>query len=237
MIVNSLKVGILIALYTGVINKTNFQEGKMDLTIIAEALKTGKVNDVKTYTEMAISSGVEPKVIISDGLMAGMNVVGEKFKNGEMFVPEVLIASKAMNAGMELLKPLLKDGDVTSKGKCVFATVKGDLHDIGKKLVCMMMESSGYEVVDLGVDASPEKIVAAVKEHNADVVGMSAMLTTTMLAMKQTVEALKEENLFDNVKVMIGGAPVTVNYAEEIGANYSPDSSEAVVLANGLLGH
>jgi len=167
--------------------------------------------------------------------MAGMNVVGEKFKNGEMFVPEVLIASKAMNSGMEIIKPLLKEGDVTSKGKAVFATVKGDLHDIGKKLVCMMMESSGYEVVDLGVDASPEKIVEAVKEHDADIVGMSAMLTTTMLAMKQTVEALKENGLYGDVKVMIGGAPVTVNYAEEIGANYSPDSTEAVELANTLM--
>ena len=207
----------------------------MELTRIAEALKAGKVNDVKMYTEQAINNGLEPKVIISDGLMAGMNVVGEKFKNGEMFVPEVLIASKAMNSGMEILKPLLKEGDVTSKGKAVFATVKGDLHDIGKKLVCMMMESSGYEVVDLGVDASPDKIVAAVKEHNADIVGMSAMLTTTMLSMKKTVDGLKENGLFDDVKVMIGGAPVTVNYAEEIGANYSPDSTEAVELANSLM--
>ncbi len=209
----------------------------MELTRIAEALKAGKVNDVKMYTEQAINNGLEPKVIISDGLMAGMNVVGEKFKNGELFVPEVLIASKAMNAGMEILKPLLKEGDVTSKGKAVFATVKGDLHDIGKKLVCMMMESSGYEVVDLGVDASPDKIIAAVKEHNADIVGMSAMLTTTMLSMKKTVDGLKENGLYDNVKVMIGGAPVTVNYAEEIGANYSPDSTEAVELANSLMGN
>lgn len=207
----------------------------MELIRIAEALKAGKVEDVKTYTEMALSAGKEPKEIISDGLMAGMNVVGEKFKNGEMFVPEVLIASKAMNSGMEIIKPLLKEGDVTSKGKAVFATVKGDLHDIGKKLVCMMMESSGYEVVDLGVDASPEKIVEAVKKHDADIVGMSAMLTTTMLAMKQTVEALKENGLYGDVKVMIGGAPVTVNYAEEIGANYSPDSTEAVELANTLM--
>jgi 5-methyltetrahydrofolate--homocysteine methyltransferase len=207
----------------------------MELTRIAEALKAGKVSDVKMYTEQAINNGLEPKVIISDGLMAGMNVVGEKFKNGEMFVPEVLIASKAMNSGMEILKPLLKEGDVTSKGKAVFATVKGDLHDIGKKLVCMMMESSGYEVVDLGVDASPEKIVNAVKEHDADIVGMSAMLTTTMLSMKKTVEALKENGLYDNVKVMIGGAPVTVNYAEEIGAHYSTDSTEAVELANELM--
>jgi 5-methyltetrahydrofolate--homocysteine methyltransferase len=207
----------------------------MEYTRIAEALKAGKVQDVKTYTEMALSAGKEPKEIINEGLMAGMNVVGEKFKNGEMFVPEVLIASKAMNAGMEILKPLLKEGDVTSKGKAVFATVKGDLHDIGKKLVCMMMESSGYEVVDLGVDASPQKIADAVKEHNADVVGMSAMLTTTMLAMKQTVENLKENGLYDDVKVMIGGAPVTVNYAEEIGAHYSADSTEAVELANSLM--
>jgi 5-methyltetrahydrofolate--homocysteine methyltransferase len=210
-------------------------EDGMEFTRIAEALKAGKVKDVKTYTEMALSAGKEPKDIINEGLMAGMNVVGEKFKNGELFVPEVLIASKAMNAGMDILKPMLKEGDVTSKGKCVFATVKGDLHDIGKKLVCMMMESSGYEVVDLGVDASPEKIINAVKEHDADIVGMSAMLTTTMLSMKNTVEALKENGLYDNVKVMIGGAPVTVNYAEEIGAHYSPDSTEAVELANELM--
>lgn len=209
----------------------------MEFTRIAEALKAGKVNDVKIFTQQALDAGKEPKDIINEGLMAGMNVVGENFKNGEMFVPEVLIASKAMNAGMEMIKPLLKEGEVESKGKCVFATVKGDLHDIGKKLVCMMLESSGYEIVDLGVDVSPEKIVEAVKENNAAIVGMSAMLTTTMAPMKSTVEALKENGLYGKVKVMIGGAPVTDNYAAEIGANYSSDASEAVVLANELIGN
>ena len=203
---------------------------------LAEALLKGKVNEVRDLTQEAIEKGDEPKYIINDGLLVGMNEVGKRFKAGEMFVPEVLISSKAMNAGMELLKPLIQEGDIDSKGKCLFATVKGDLHDIGKKLVGMMLEGSGYEIIDLGTDVDPQSIVDAVKEHKPKIVGMSAMLTTTMKPMKETIEALKENGLYDQVKIMIGGAPVTDTYAEEIGANYSPDASSAVDLANDILG-
>ncbi len=201
---------------------------------IAEELRNGQVNKVKELTQQALDQGKDVKDIINEGLLKGMNKVGELFKNGEMFVPEVLMSSKAMNVGMELLKPLLKEGDIQSKGVCVFATVKGDLHDIGKKLVMMMMESAGYFVIDLGIDVSPEKVVKAVKDNNADIVGMSAMLTTTMMVMKETVKQLKEAGL-DNVKIMVGGAPITDKFADEIGANYSPDASSAVELANTLI--
>lgn len=201
---------------------------------IAEELRKGQVNKVRDLTQQALDQGVSVKEVMNEGLLKGMNVVGELFKDGEMFVPEVLMASKAMNTGMELLKPLLKEGDVETKGVCVFATVKGDLHDIGKKLVMMMMESSGYLVVDLGIDVAPEKIVDAIKENNADIVGMSAMLTTTMMVMKETVKKIKEAGL-DNVKIMVGGAPITDKFAADMGANYSPDASSAVELANSLM--
>lgn len=203
---------------------------------ISECLIDGMVNDVRDLTQQALDEGHDPKNIINEALLAGMSEVGELFRDGELFVPEVLIAAKAMSAGMELLKPLLKEGDVKKVGKAVFATVKGDLHDIGKKLVGMMMEGAGYEIIDLGVDVEPEAIVQAVKEHEPDIVGMSAMLTTTMIAMKDTVEALKENGLYDKVKIMIGGAPVSSRYAEEIGAHYSADASAAVELANELMG-
>ncbi len=202
---------------------------------IAENLESGKVAQVKELCQEALDEGNEPKEIINDALLVGMNNVGVKFKEGEMFVPEVLIAAKAMASGMDLIKPLLKEGDMDSAAKCIFATVRGDLHDIGKKLVAMLMEGAGYEVVDLGVDVGPEKIVEAVKEHNPEIVGMSAMLTTTMIAMKDTIEALKENGLYDKVSVMVGGAPVTDEYAKEIGAYYSTDASSAVELANSLI--
>ncbi|SKC39417.1 cobalamin B12-binding domain-containing protein [Maledivibacter halophilus] len=202
---------------------------------IAEFLIAGRVNQVRNLTQKALDEGCDPKEIINDALLVGMNEVGDLFKDGELFVPEVLVSAKAMNSGMELLKPLLKDGDIDKVGKCVFATVKGDLHDIGKKLVKMMMEGAGYEIIDLGVDVDPENIVEAVKKHKPDLVGMSAMLTTTMVAMKDTVEALKENDLYEKVRIMIGGAPVTDKYAEEIGAYYSSDASAAVDLANKLM--
>ncbi|SKC39615.1 corrinoid protein [Maledivibacter halophilus] len=202
---------------------------------MAESIENGMVSKVKELTQKALDEGCEPKEIISNGLLPGMNEVGILFKEGELFVPEVLVAAKAMSAGMELIKPLLKDGEVQSAGKCLFATVKGDLHDIGKKLVSMLMEGAGYEIIDLGVDIDPESIVEEVKKHKPDLVGMSAMLTTTMVAMKDTVEALKENGLYEKVKVMIGGAPVTGKYADEIGAYYSEDASAAVDLANQLI--
>lgn len=202
---------------------------------ISECVVEGQTKKVVSLVEQAISEGIAPKDIINEGLLAGMNEVGILFKEGELFVPEVLVSSKAMNAGMELLKPLLKQGDITRRGKVLLATVKGDLHDIGKKLVGMMLESSGYEIVDLGVDVAPEQIVEAAKEQEPDIVGMSAMLTTTMMAMKDTVENFKESGLYDRIKIMVGGAPVSAKFAEEIGVNYAGDASAAVELANKLM--
>jgi 5-methyltetrahydrofolate--homocysteine methyltransferase len=213
-----------------------FQEEFMNNTImrLSEAIIDGNIMEAKTLTQKAIDMGAAPKSILDDGLMNGMNEVGALFRDGELFVPEVLVASKAMDTGMEILKPLLKEGDVEKKGKCVFATVKGDLHDIGKKLVAMMMEGAGYEIVDLGVDVSPQQLVEAVKEHEPELLGMSAMLTTTMAYMNDTVKALEENGLMDKVGIMIGGAPVSPKYATEINANYSADAHTAVELANKL---
>jgi len=203
---------------------------------ITEGVIKGKYVEVAELTQKALDEGFEPKEIINEALLAGMNEVGELFSDGEMFVPEVLVSAKAMASGMDLLKPLLKEGDVTAAGKCIFCTVKGDLHDIGKKLCGMMLEGAGYEVIDLGVDVGPEAMIEAVKEHQPDIIGMSAMLTTTMMSMKETVEALKENGMYDKLKVMIGGAPVSPNYAEQIGANFSADAAAAVDLANSLMG-
>lgn len=203
---------------------------------ISENIVDGNVSEVAELTQKALDENADPKEIINKALLPGMNEVGELFKDGELFVPEVLISAKAMKSGMDLLRPLLKEGDIEKVGTCVIATVKGDLHDIGVKLVGMMMESAGYEVINLGVDIDSETIVSAVKEHSPDIVGMAAMLTTTMSAMKDTIEALKENGLYEKVKVMIGGSPVTDSYADEIGASYAADASSAVSLANRLMG-
>ena len=200
---------------------------------LVEAVKNGKAKDAKELTQKALDEGLKPVDIINEGLVKGMGVVGELFGSGEMFVPEVMMSSKAMNAGMDLLKPLLKPGDMSSKATCILATVKGDLHDIGKKLVALMLEGAGYRVIDLGVDVKPEAIIAAVKKENASIVGMSAMLTTTMSVMKEVCELMKENGLSD-VKIMIGGAPVNHDYTAKIGANYSKDAMEAVEVANKL---
>ena len=166
-----------------------------------------------------------------------MNVVGQSFKAGDLYVPEVMVAARAMKAGMELVKPLIVEGDIPSSGKVVIGTVAGDLHDIGKNLVGMMMESGGMTVVNMGVDISTDKFAAAVREHNPDVLAMSALLTTTMLAMKDTIELLKEEGLRDSVKVIVGGAPVTADFANEIGADgWAPDAASAKDLAVELAG-
>jgi len=202
---------------------------------LTESIIDGDIVAAKNLTQKALDLGATPKSVLDEGLLRGMSEVGELFGDGELFVPEVLVAAKAMDNGMELLKPLLKEGDFEKKGKCVFATVKGDLHDIGKKLVAMMMEGAGYEIVDLGVDVSPEQIVEAVKEHDPELIGMSAMLTTTMASMNDTIKAMEENGLSDKVKVMIGGAPVSPKYAEEITANYSADAQSAVELANSLI--
>jgi 5-methyltetrahydrofolate--homocysteine methyltransferase len=178
-----------------------------------------------------------PGDILAGGLISGMDEVGRDFKAGDLFVPEVLIAARAMHSGMNVLRPLLAEGDVPSAGRYVIGTVKGDLHDIGKNLVKMMLEGAGFETIDLGTDVEPNAFVEAVREHQPNLVGMSALLTTTMTQMKATVEALDEAGLRDSVKIMIGGAPVTAAFAEQIGADaYAPDAASAVDVARELSG-
>ncbi|KLU60694.1 methionine synthase [Peptococcaceae bacterium CEB3] len=199
---------------------------------MAEAVINGNAGKVKEFAEKALTEGIAPQTIINEGLIAGMNVIGVRFKNNEVYVPEVLIAARAMHAGMDVVKPLLTDSEVRDKGTILIGTVKGDLHDIGKNLVRMMLEGAGYKVVDVGVDVSPEKFVEAVAEHKPQIVGLSALLTTTMTNMRTTIEALKSSH----VRVMIGGAPVTQKFADEIGADaYAADAATAVEKANQLL--
>ena len=207
-----------------------------DLSALAENLINGKADAVKELTQKALDDGVSPGEVLNEGLIKGMNVVGERFKNNEFYVPEVLIAARAMHAGMDILKPALADSGVQPIGKVLLGTVKGDLHDIGKNLVAMMLEGAGFEVVDLGIDVPPEKFVEAVKE-GGDVVAMSALLTTTMTAMKTTLEALEEAGVRDKIKTIIGGAPVTQNYADEIGADgYARDAASAADKAKEVMG-
>lgn len=208
-----------------------------DYEALAAAIIECNAEKTAELTQKHVDDGVKPSEIINQGLISGMNVVGDRFKKGDMYVPEVMMAAKAMHAGMNIVKPLLVEGESSSTGKVLIGTVAGDLHDIGKNLVGMMMESGGMEVVDLGVDAPPDKIAAAVREHKPQVLGLSALLTTTMLAMKDTIEVLKEEGLRDSVKVIVGGAPVTQDFADEIGADgWAPDAASAKDLALKLVG-
>ncbi len=203
---------------------------------VAESVIKGDFQTVRKLTQEMIDSNVDPIQIINEGLMAGMNVVGVRFKAGDMFVPEVMMSAKAMSSGIELVKPLIAESNMPSAGKVIIGTVKGDLHDIGKKLVIMMLESAGFQIIDLGVDISPETFVKAVKEHKPQIVGMSALLTTTMLYMKETIEVLEEEGLRDSVKVIIGGAPVTQSFADQIGADgYASDAAVATDLCKTLV--
>lgn len=203
---------------------------------LADAVINGNFAKVKEITVGMIDSQIDPLRIINEGLIAGMNVVGVRFKAEDMFVPEVMMSAKAMAGGMDLVTPLIAEGDMRSAGTIVVGTVKGDLHDIGKSLVCMILESAGFEVVNLGTDISPEGFVQAVREHKPQIVGMSALLTTTMLNMKSTIELLKEEGLRDGIKVIIGGAPVSQSFADEIGADgYGPDAMAAKELCLRLL--
>ncbi|CAA7600612.1 Cobalamin (vitamin B12)-binding domain protein [Acididesulfobacillus acetoxydans] len=203
---------------------------------LAQSVIAGQQERVKELTRQALDAGTDPVEIINQGLISGMNVVGARFKVGQMFVPEVLMSARAMNGGMELVKPLLVGQELPSAGKVVLGTVKGDLHDIGKNLVGMMLESAGFTVVNLGVDAGPEKFLQAIKEHKPGVIGLSALLTTTMLSMKDTIEVLKEEGLRTEVKVIVGGAPISQDFAEEIGADgFAPDAASATDLCKKLL--
>jgi 5-methyltetrahydrofolate--homocysteine methyltransferase len=204
---------------------------------IAETLMKGRAPQLKELVQQALSDGIGPEKILQEGLIGGMSVIGERFKRNEVYVPEVLIAARAMNAAMEVLKPELASAGVKAKATVCVGTVKGDLHDIGKNLVCMMLEGAGYEVVDLGVNVDTEKFISAVQESGAQLLGLSALLTTTMGAMKAAVDGFKEAGLNDKVKIMIGGAPVTQSFADEIGADgYAADAASAVDIANELLG-
>ena len=202
---------------------------------IASNLYDGKAEEVADLVQKALDQDMSPEEVLAGGLIAGMDEVGKDFKAGDLFVPEVLIAARAMHAGMGILRPLLAESGVPSAGKYLIGTVQGDLHDIGKNLVRMMLEGAGFEVIDLGVDVQPDGFVEAVREHQPEIVGMSALLTTTMVNMKATVGALEEAGLRDEVKIMIGGAPVTAAFAEEIGADaYAPDAASAVDAARAM---
>jgi len=200
----------------------------VDLKNVSEALQRGDAKKVEELVKQALEENLLPKDILENGLIKGMDIIGAKFKKNEVYVPEVLIAARAMHAGMDVLRPKLVETGVKNLGTVAIGTVKGDLHDIGKNLVKMMLEGAGFEVIDLGVDVSAEKFVKAVKEHQPNIIGMSALLTTTMVNMVEVIKALEAAGLRDKVKIMIGGAPITQNYADQIGADsYSPDAASA----------
>ena len=206
------------------------------LTDIGEALERGKRKQVTQLVRQALDEGMAPQQILTEGLLPGMDRVGVKFRNNEVFVPEVLVAARAMSAGTEVLKPLLAEAGSTSKGKAVIGTVKGDLHDIGKNLVKMMIEGKGIEVIDLGVDVAPETFVQAAAENNASIVCCSALLTTTMPVIGEVVEAFKAAGTRDKVKIMVGGAPVTQEFCDSIGADcYTADAASAAIRAAEIL--
>ena len=196
---------------------------------LAENLRTGNVKGVADATQQLIEEGVNPKTILDRGLISGMSVVGEQFKQHEIFLPDVLLAAKAMSAGMDLLKPLLIKHGVATIGKVVIGTVQGDLHDIGKNLVGILLKGAGFDVIDLGNDVSPQKFVDTAMNEKADVIGMSALLTTTMPVMKKVVQLARERNLYGKTKIVVGGAPLSAEYAKEIGADaYCFDGMSAV---------
>ena len=209
----------------------------VDLKIIADSVIEGDEDKVRELVRQALAEGIEPDKVLNDGLIAGMNVVGESMGKHEMYLPEVLLSATVMHAALDLLKPLLVTGGVAPSAKIVLGTVKGDLHDIGKNLVRIMLIGAGFDVVDLGTDVSPDGFVRAAQKENARVVAMSALLTTTMPQMKSSIEAMQAAGLRDRVKVIIGGAPVTSEYAAQIGADgYARDASKAVTKVRELLG-
>jgi len=201
---------------------------------ISSSLVAGNAKKVQELTQQALNEGRSPKEILDEGLIIGMNIVGERFKNNECYVPEVLIAARAMQAGMNILEPLLAASGVKPLGTVVIGTVRGDLHDIGKNLVAMMLKGAGFKIIDLGVNVQPDKFIATAKESKADILGMSALLTTTVVNMKEVIALVKKEQL--PLKIMVGGAPVTPEYAQEIGADgYARNAALAVDKAKELL--
>ena len=204
-----------------------------DFEKCSQTHKKGQAKEVVAIVQEAIDEGLDAKTILEEGLMSGMSIIGVKFKNNEVFVPEVLIAARAMNMGAALLKPLLVEAGVEAKGKAILGTVKGDLHDIGKNLVRMMMEGKGIEVIDVGTDVAPEKYIAKAKEENANLICCSALLTTTMTQMENVVKGFKDAGMRNDVTIMIGGAPVTQNYCDSIGADiYTADAATAAEVAS-----
>ncbi len=204
---------------------------------IRDSLIVGNAPQVSELTQKALDENADVLEILNGGLVAGMDIVAAKWKAGEYYIPNVLIAARAMKQGMQIIKPKLIEGDYKAKAVAVAGTVKGDLHDIGKNLVVMMMEGAGFEVIDLGTDVSPEKFIEAAREKNADLILMSALLTTTMMSMKDVVAALQASDISGKVKTMVGGAPITEKFAEEIGADgYAADGSSAVEKAKAMLG-
>ena len=207
----------------------------VDLKKIAESLIQGNASQIRELVQEAIDDGQDTGMILQEGLIAGMNVIGDRFKMNEIYIPEVLIAARAMKEGMVLLRPLIASEAIKNEGAIVLGTVKGDLHDIGKNLVGMMLEGAGFDVIDLGIDVDPEKFIKATKENNASIVGLSCLLTTTMAAMEDAILSINNSQLNAKVKIMIGGAPITQKYADEIGADgYAPDAARAVDLARQL---
>ena len=206
-----------------------------DYEALKQAVIEGNLARVKELTQMALDEGRKPQEILDSALIPAMDVVGEKFSNREFYIPEMLIAARAMQGGVSLLKPLLAEGQARARGKVVIGTVKGDLHDIGKNLVAMMLQGGGFDVIDLGNDVKPQRFIEAVQTEKPDFVMMSALLTTTMVAMKETIDALKAAGLRDGIRIAVGGAPVTQRFADEIGADfYAPDATGAVARAKEL---
>lgn len=206
-----------------------------DLNALTETLITGDGDKLKELVQSALDAGTPANEILQKGLIVGMDIVGEKMESGDMFIPEVLMAAQAMSISVEILKPLLAEGEFASAGKVLIGTVKGDLHDIGKNLVVMMMESAGFEVIDLGVDVEPEKFVEAIRENKPNIVGLSALLTTTMPMMKKSIESIEESGLRDSLKIIIGGAPVNQAFADEVGADgYASDAGSASKMAKAM---
>ena len=209
-----------------------------ELQNLAQLLEQGQSQKVLALTQQLVDSGMSPQTILNDGLIAGMAVVGEKMRNGEMYLPEVLQSAGAMKASLTILKPHLAREGAKPRGKILIGTVKGDMHDIGKNLVCIMLQGAGFEIIDIGLNVEPQKFVAAITEHTPEIVGLSAMLTTTMLNMKTTIEAIVAAGVRSKVKIIVGGAPVSQKFADEIGADgYSRDAVLAVDKVKQLIGH
>ncbi len=204
---------------------------------IFESVRDGSIPDTKANVQAALDAGIDPDVILKKGLISAMDEVGDLFARGDYYVPEMLLAARAMQQGLNILKPHLVQDDVETKWKVVMGTVKGDLHDIGKNLVAMMLRGAGFEVIDLGTDSTPERFLKAIREYNPHMIGMSALLTTTMPNMKLVVKMLEKEGLREQIKVMVGGAPVTEEFARAVGADgFARDAGVAVRVAKGLVG-